>query len=192
MALITNNFFELFGLPVAFGIDKSALKATFLNLQKQHHPDNADNIAQAEQNTALINHAFDTLNRDDSRAIYLLELSGVAFDSDKTIADEPFLMQMMSHRMDLEDAMMDGDKSAISQITNGVHALMTQTADEFSRAYQTKDWQNAQIIAQKLRFLGKLHDDMTTALSKSSSPNDGQDDDLYVWFLIVCPILNFI
>jgi len=180
MALITNNFFELFGLPVAFGIDKSALKATFLNLQKQHHPDNADNIAQAEQNTALINHAFDTLNRDDSRAIYLLELSGVAFDSDKTIADEPFLMQMMSHRMDLEDATMDGDKSAISQITNGVHVLMTQTADEFSRAYQTKDWQNAQIIAQKLRFLGKLHDDMTTALSKSSSPNDGQDDDLYV------------
>lgn len=180
MTLITNNFFELFDLPVAFGIDKSALKATFLNLQKQHHPDNADNIAQAEQNTALINHAFDTLNRDDSRAIYLLELSGVAFDSDKTIADEPFLMQMMSHRMDLEDAAMDGDKSAISQIANGVHALMTQTADEFSRAHQTKDWQNAQIIAQKLRFLGKLHDDMTTALSKSSSPNDGQDDDLYV------------
>lgn len=180
MALLTNNFFELFGLPVAFGIDKSALKATFLGLQKQHHPDNADNIAQAEQNTALINHAFDTLNRDDSRAIYLLELSGVAFHSDKTIADEPFLMQMMSYRMELEDAIFDNDKHTISQIANNINTLMNQTADNFDSVYQAKDWQTAQIIAQKLRFLGKLHDDMTDALSKSSSQDDGQDDDLYV------------
>lgn len=188
MVLLTNNFFELFGLPVAFGIDKSALKATFLSLQKQHHPDNADNIAQAEQNTALINHAFDTLNRDDNRAIYLLELSGVAFNSDKTIADEPFLMQMMSYRMELEDVIFDDDKNAISQIANNINALMSQTANDFDGVYQAKDWQTAQIITQKLRFLGKLHDDMTDALSKSSSQDDGQDDDLYVWFFIILKI----
>lgn len=188
MALLTNHFFDLFGLPVAFGIDKSALKATFLHLQKQHHPDNADNIAQAEQNTALINHAFDTLNRDDGRAIYLLELSGVAFNSDKTIADEPFLMQMMSYRMELEDAIFDNDKHTISQIANNINVLMSQTADEFDSVYQAKDWQTAQIIAQKLRFLGKLHDDMTDALSKSSGQDDGQDDDLYVWFFIILKI----
>lgn len=180
MTLLTNNFFELFGLPVAFGIDKSALKALFLNLQKQHHPDNADNIAHAEQNTALINHAFDTLNRDDSRAIYLLELSGVAFNLDKTIADEPFLMQMMSYRMELEDAIFDNDKNTISKIANNINDLTNQMADDFDSVYQAKDWQTAQIIVQKLRFLGKLHDDMMNALSRSSNQDDGQDDDLYV------------
>lgn len=179
--LNNNDFFTLFGLPVGFKIDKIALKNVFLNLQKQHHPDNADNQIYAEQNTTLINHAFNTLNRDDNRAIYLLELAGVAFNSDKTIADESFLMQMMNYRMALEDAIFDNDKNAIGQIASDISTLMNQTATEFNSVYQTKDWESAQIVAQKLKFLGKLHDDMTNALSKTSPHQDNeQDDDLYV------------
>lgn len=177
VALMTHDFFGLFGLPVDFGIDKTALKAAFLQLQKQHHPDNSDEKLVAEQNTALINHAYTTLNRDDSRAVYLLEMRDVSFDSDKSIADESFLMQMMTHRMDLEDAVMDHDLPKIKQIGNEVSTLMTTIAANFHHDYQHRDWLSAQTQAQKLKFLANLHDDVTKQLHHQP---DEADDDLYV------------
>lgn len=177
VALMTHDFFGLFGLPVDFDIDKTALKAAFLQLQKQHHPDNSDEKLVAEQNTALINHAYTTLNRDDSRAVYLLEMRDVSFDSDKSIADESFLMQMMAHRMDLEDAVIQNDLLAIKQISSEVSTLMANIADEFHQDYQRGDWPSAQTQAQKLKFLANLQDDVLEQLHRTP---DETDDDLYV------------
>ena len=179
-----NDFFTLFDLPASFDIDKSVLKERFLTLQKMHHPDNHagnDNIRQAEQNTALINHAYATLNRDDARAVYLLEQTGVAFNPDHSIADEPFLMQMMNFRIDLEDAIFDKDRERIQSIAQGVNQLQNATAQAFQTAFVGKDWSNAQTIAQKMKFLGNLYDDINHALSQTAiNTDDSSDDDLYV------------
>lgn len=178
-----NDFFALFGLPVRFDIDKTALKQQFLALQKQHHPDNflGDKTKQAEQNTALINHAYTTLNRDDSRAVYLLEYVGVAFNLDKSICDEPFLMQMMQFRMDLEDAIFDKDHASIQAIAHTVSQAQTLTAKEFHQAFNDKQWNTAQNIAQKMKFLANLYDDIHHALSQAKlGDNTDNDDDLYV------------
>lgn len=182
MSQLTNHFFELFGLPVAFDIDHTALKNTFLQLQKQHHPDNADDNLKAEQNTALINHAYQILSHDDSRAVYLLELANIGFNTDKSISDEAFLMQMMEHRMALEDADFDKDYEQIKDIGGQVGELLFATAREFNDSYQNQDWQHAQIQAQKLKFLRNLHDDCVEKLTQIVS-ND--DDDLYVWFVVL-------
>ena len=72
-----NHFFALFGVPVSFRIDQAQLKNSLLELQKQHHPDRATGEAHAvSQNASLINHAYNILSRDDSRAAYLLSLNG--------------------------------------------------------------------------------------------------------------------
>ncbi|MDO4700796.1 MAG: Fe-S protein assembly co-chaperone HscB [Moraxella sp.] len=178
-----NDFFALFGLPATFDIDKTVLKERFLALQKQHHPDNflGDEVKQAEQNTALINHAYTTLNRNDSRAVYLLEHMGVAFNSDKSIGDEPFLMQMMQFRMDLEDAILDKDHARIQAIAQSVSELNALTAKAFHQTFNDKQWDNAQTIAQKMKFLANLYDDINNALSQTALSGDtDNDDDLYV------------
>lgn len=177
MSQLTNHFFDLFGLPIAFDIDQTQLKNTFLHLQKQHHPDNADDNIKAEQNTALINHAYQILSNDDSRAVYLLELANIGFNSDKSISDEAFLMQMMTHRMDLEDAHDERDHQQIRMIGDNVDKLRQETALVFNEVYQKQDWQNAQIQAQKLKFLANLYHDCVAYLNQATPDND---DDLYV------------
>lgn len=175
-----NNFFELFGLPVAFEIDEKSLKEQFLQLQKQHHPDHADDQSKAEQNTALINHAFDVLSHHDSRAVYLLELANIDFNSDQSISDESFLMQMMTHRMDLEDATFEENTAQIKTIGDQVSELLARTADEFNALYQQQAWDIAKTHAQKLKFLNNLHKDCVQALSRAI-PSNNDDDELYVW-----------
>lgn len=176
---LNNNFFELFGLPVLFDIDQTALKNAFLQLQKQHHPDNANDKIKAEQNTALINHAFDVLSYYDSRAVYLLELANIDFNSDKSISDEAFLMQMMDYRMALEDAHFDNDDKQIKEIDEQVSTLLLNTAKAFNESYQNQDWQTAQIIAQKLKFLSNLHKDCIEKLNQLITLTHN-DDELYV------------
>lgn len=180
MAQLTNHFFDLFGMPVAFDIDQTALKNTFLQLQKQHHPDNADDKLKAEQNTALINHAYQILSRYDSRAVYLLELANIGFDSDKSISDEAFLMQMMEYRMALEDADFDKDGEQMKDIGGQVSKLLFATAKLFNESYQNQDWQNAQIHAQKLKFLTNLHQDCVEKLNQLITLTTNDDDELYV------------
>lgn len=179
-----NTFFALFGLPALFDIDTKQLKTNFLQLQKKYHPDNFANQdpkarLNAEQNTALINHAFDVLSRYDSRAVYLLQLADIDFNAEKSIFNEPFLKQMMAYRMDLEDASFDQDREAISQITSQVDTLLSSAAQAFNDCYQAQDWQNAQRLAQELTFLANLHKDCVNACVADGS-DDNNDDDLYV------------
>lgn len=176
-SLTDNHFFALFKLPVQFDIDKTALKNQLLALQKKHHPDQAmgEQKALAEQNSSLINHAFDTLMGDDSRAMYLLSLSGQVPDNDKSIYDERFLNQMMNFRMDLEDSQ---NAQQVQMIADQLIPLMANTAKDFAQSYEAKDWQQAIALAQKLQFLHKLHHDVIAKLG--SFHHCQSDDDLYV------------
>ena len=47
------NYFELFGLPVSFKIDKSKLALKYFELQKKYHPDFFANGTEHEQEEAL-------------------------------------------------------------------------------------------------------------------------------------------
>lgn len=176
-SLADNHFFALFKLPVQFDIDKTALKNQLLALQKKHHPDQAteEQKALAEQNSSLINHAFDTLMSDDSRAMYLLSLSGQALDNDQSIYDESFLDHMMNFRMDLEDSQ---NAQQVQTIADQLTPLMADTATDFAQSYEAKDWQQAVAFAQKLQFLHKLHHDVVAKLG--SFHHCQSDDDLYV------------
>lgn len=176
MALTDNHFFALFGLHVSFDIDKVALKNTLLALQKQHHPDNHASQAQAEQNASLINHAYHTLSRDDERALYLLSLAGRDVNLDNSISDLEFLGQMIDIRSSLDDT---DNRHQIKDLEKQVTDMMTPYATAFKTAYDQEAWERATDHAQKLKFLGKLQDDIIAKYTKLLS--DGQsDDELYV------------
>ncbi|OOS23643.1 Fe-S protein assembly co-chaperone HscB [Moraxella pluranimalium] len=174
---MNNHFFALFGLPISFRIDETLLKARLLELQKTHHPDRQDGDSIAiTQNASLINHAYDTLKRDDSRAAYLLSLNGEDIDLDKSISDWDFLGEMMEVRIALDDT---DDKASLDKMANEVSQTSQALADGFDDAYQAQNWTTARDLAQKLQFVGKLHDDIIAKLSESLHQNN-DDDDLYV------------
>ena len=172
-----NHFFALFGVPVSFRIDQAQLKNSLLELQKQHHPDRATGEAHAvSQNASLINHAYNILSRDDSRAAYLLSLNGEDVDLDKSISDWDFLGEMMEIRIALGDT---DDKASLDKMANEVTQTSQALADGFDHAYQAQDWISARDLAQKLQFVGKLHDDIIAKISEILQ-HYTDDDDLYV------------
>lgn len=173
---MSNNFFTLFDLPVAFDIDKEALKKSLLSLQKIHHPDQSADDAQPTQMASLINHAYDTLYYDDKRAAHLLELAGISCHLDASINDWDFLDDMMEIRMNLDDA---NDSNEIQALLDTVNHKKTAHNTDFNHHYTTKNWQDAQNSAQKIQFLEKLAIDIQHKLTESLSTHDN-DDDLYV------------
>lgn len=177
MSLNSNNFFELFGLPVLFELDKSALKARFLQLQKQHHPDTSQD-AHAEKNTALINHAFKTLNGDDSRAVYLLSLHDVVLDDTQSISDLAFLDDMLDIRFALEEECQN--QADFLALLGQVQSQIDEYAHHFHQAFGQSDFITASDNAKKLQFLVKLYADIDDHLKNFSTSTPQNDDDLYV------------
>lgn len=176
-----SNFFALFEQPVDFNIDTSLLSRRLRQLQKQYHPDNLSNeeAASSQQNSAVINHAYDILVNPDSRANYLLELSNQQLNTDHSIADLDFLDDAMDMRMSLDDAASSSDLTTIKSLKAKVDSRIEKYSERFDTAYNQQDWSTAMDATQKLKFLVKLKKDIDTAIDSSQQqPED--DDDLYL------------
>ena len=111
---LSKNFFELFGLPVSYTIDDTALRERYRELQRTVHPDRYANASQQEQRVAMqgstfINDAFETLKDPLKRAQYMLRLLGVDVDSDnETTKDTAFLMEQLELREALSEIGIQG------------------------------------------------------------------------------------
>lgn len=184
-----DNFFALFEQPVQFKLAQNELDKRLRNLQKRYHPDNVEknsaeaNVAQslkkAEQASAIINQAYQTLSRADSRAGYLLDMAGQAQTLENSIADLDFLEDAMDMRIDLDEAIDNKDKLVLQHLHPQIAERLNTQAEHFTQAYDRQDWQTAIDATQKLKFLVKLDADITIALDNMA--DSGQtDDDLYV------------
>lgn len=174
------NFFALFELPVAFELDIPKLSNRLRELQREYHPDKLtgnENLS-LQRNSAVINHAYDILVNPDSRANYLLELSGQELNTDHSIADLDFLDDAMEMRMALDDAESAADQATIATLKSDVDQRINQHSQRFNQAYIEQDWSVAKDATQKLKFLVKLKKDMNIAIDNSQQQVD--DDDLYL------------
>ncbi len=93
-AALTQNYFELFSLPVSFTVELQQLSANFRALQQSVHPDRYANASAQEkrlsvQRAAQINEAHQVLKSPQRRARYILELQGVVFDDQANPVMEP-------------------------------------------------------------------------------------------------------
>jgi molecular chaperone HscB len=73
------DYFEVFGLPRKLGIDTAALQRRFYELAREHHPDfhqsaTPEQLARAEEASALVNAAYRALRDPLARAEYLVRL----------------------------------------------------------------------------------------------------------------------
>jgi molecular chaperone HscB len=157
------NYFQLFDLPVDFALDLAQLGARYRQLQKELHPDRYAGASAHEQRlavqySALINEAYTTLRKPLTRALYLLELSGM---NRENIAaqqiDGGFLIAQMELREKLES--MEGlidPETVLDHLVTEIGEDITLLQQQFSQAYSAGEMSPAASACVKMQYLDKL------------------------------------
>ncbi|MBW8848438.1 MAG: Fe-S protein assembly co-chaperone HscB [Burkholderiales bacterium] len=110
---LTDNDFQLFGLPEQQAQERTDIDARWKSLQAEVHPDRFASEGAAAQRVAMqwamrVNEAYQRLRDPLKRAAYLCELRGAPVAAENnTQMPAAFLMQQMEWREALDDA--DGE-----------------------------------------------------------------------------------
>ena len=168
------NHFELFNLPVALDIDLAALKASFLQLQQQYHPDRAEDKDQALIKSSEINQAYKVLSNVDSCAGYLLTLKKQDYHLDQSINDFEFLQSALEIREQLDEAQSQDE---LQSLKVDVQQWIDGLVREFKIDYEEEDWAEARETVRKLRFFQKVLNDIHKAEDQLLDDDDFDLDD---------------
>ena len=163
---LTQNHFELFGLPVAFDVDVHQLAERYRELQRASHPDRYANASDRErrlsvQHAAQVNEAFQTLKSSLRRARYLLQLKGIEFDDEKeTHLDPAFLMEQMELREALAEVKTKAEPlTSLSDIMTDIKTRQQAMEGQLRQLFAEDNdemRQQAKQLVQKMQFLVRL------------------------------------
>lgn len=154
------NYFEIFGLPVAYDVDLGLLSDRFLELQKEVHPDRFASRTEQEKRLAmqwatLLNSANDTLKSPLKRAIYLLQLEGIELEDNPQLPPE-FLMEQIELREQLEDIEeSDANLDELDAFKKEVKAVIASIERTFANSV-ADDLLQAETLVYEMQFLNKL------------------------------------
>ncbi len=165
MNLLQQNFFQLFNLPECFHLDLNALDQAYRLVQNQVHPDrhiHAGAVQQrlAQQWASHANEAYRTLRQPLARAGYLCRLRGQdvhneSSSSVKMPAD--FLMQQMTWRETLADAMHCGDLKTVTMLRDEVNVAQQKEFEQVARQLDVNNnVETAVVGVRKLIFIEKI------------------------------------
>jgi len=163
---LTQNYYDLFGLPVAFEVDLSALAARYRELQRIVHPDRHASGTDQQRRLSLqgatyLNEALGTLKDPLLRARYLLALRGVDPDGSSNRPMSPhFLMEQMALRERLAELRGEADPlAAANAFLADVRRRVASAVAALSGQFATGDAASLGAAAEGLRelqFLRKL------------------------------------
>ncbi|WP_297189443.1 Fe-S protein assembly co-chaperone HscB [uncultured Porticoccus sp.] len=160
---ITNNYFEVFGLPVEYDINLRQLSERYHDLQRQFHPDRhvaktARERRLSEQYTTFVNQAYGELKSPLQRAEYLLGMMG-ADHGDELLStlDPDFLMEQMSLREALAEVReADDSEASLQEVANHATSHYAALQREFSEQYSRADVHSAADTVARMQFFYKL------------------------------------
>ena len=163
----SNNFFEIFSLPLGWEVDIEQLDVKFRALQKALHPDRYANKNDFEkrlavQTAATINQAYETIKHPLTRAQYLLDLEGLDADQESHItSDGQFLMDQMLLREALSEIRgSENAKEALVSLSMEAQQTAAEIQQEFASQYQQKAYNKAYESLAKMQFAIKFVDDI--------------------------------
>lgn len=115
------NYFEWFGIPVAFLIDETDLRQRFLKKSKALHPDfhtRADTATQEKvlEQSSFNNEAYRVLSDPDRRIRYVLSLFDALAEEGQNQLPAAFLMEMMEINESLMELEFDFDAHALQRV----------------------------------------------------------------------------
>lgn len=165
----SNNYFELFELPVQFDVSQDHLDTRFRSLQRYLHPDKFASASEAErrwsmQAASFVNEAYQCLSAPIKRASYLLSLHGISLDEETDTQMSPmFLMEQMELREALDDAPAASDPyAALDKISAQLNTGRNNSTEAFLQAAGEKDWSQARTVVRQWQFLEKLMTEVQT------------------------------
>lgn len=141
---LAQDYYELFGLPLAYDVDIKALAERYRDLQQSIHPDRFAHASDQErrlsvQLAAHINEAYQTLKSPILRARYLLEKNGIAAEQQAPLLGNSFLMQQIELREQLEEIQSQSDPLAAlmtlrEELDQQLHGFQQQFAALFKQS----------------------------------------------------------
>lgn len=165
------NYFELFKFPPAFDIDTAVLAERYRELQRAVHPDKFAHDTEQQkllsvQRTAQVNDGYQTLKDPIRRAEHLLSLRGIDLSHETTtVKDTVFLMQQMEWREALEDIRHSTDpQESIDELYQSFAEYRAKLTHMLTAQLNSSKDEDALLAAdqvRKLKFMAKLHDELT-------------------------------
>lgn len=173
---LTQNFFELFGLPARFQVDGEQLDRAYRDLQSTVHPDRFVNAPEAERRVSMqkatqVNEAYQTLKHPVRRAAYLLAQHGIdpQFETNTAMPAE-FLIQQMEWREAIEEASGSADARGLDQLSSRLGGELKHMYAEIGRQIDERgDFPGAADTVRKLMFLEKVRMEIGDAMEALES-----------------------
>jgi molecular chaperone HscB len=168
---LTQNFFDLFGLPACFQVDGQQLDRSYRDIQATVHPDRFVNAGEAERRVSMqqstqVNEAYQTLKNPIQRAAYLLRQNGVdpQFETN-TAMPADFLVEQMEWREAIEEASESADVHELDHLSLRIAGELKRMYGEIGRQLDERgDYHGAAESLRKLMFLDKVGAEIGDAL----------------------------
>lgn len=164
----SQNYFELFGLPPEFDLDRAGLHAAQQQLQARFHPDRYVNASERDrrisvQMAAHINQAYETLRDPVKRSRYLLEVNGADLpDESATTSDAEFLMEQIALRESIEACRKNENPL---QECSRIEATLARRADELAQdfvdCFSRADFDAAAVASRKMQFIQRIQQQLS-------------------------------
>jgi molecular chaperone HscB len=160
---LTQNYFELFGLPVGFDVDPDRLTERYRELQRIVHPDRYASGTEQErrlsmQGATLLNEALQTLQDPLLRAHYLLRLKGAdPHPRSGQPIDPEFLMEQMELREELAELRhRPSPLAATGELIARVRRRVDDLVGRLGERLEADALPAAADLVRELQFLRKL------------------------------------
>ncbi|KAH9503299.1 hypothetical protein Btru_068692 [Bulinus truncatus] len=147
-------------LDPCFDIDVTKLSQVFKETQKKLHPDKFSTKSEterklAEEQSSLLNKAYNFLLKPLSRAIYLLELQGVSIEDNSDFQDSELLMEVMQINEKISSIQNDCDLDEI-EISN--NSRIKDCILQLSKTFKSRNYPEAKALTIKLRYYTTVQD----------------------------------
>lgn len=151
----TKDYFQILHCERTFDVNIQELQKKYRNLQRSLHPDYFSQKSQHEldisdQQSSLVNKAYNTLLSPLSRGIYLLGLRGITFtEGTEGGMDSPFLFEILEVNEQLNEANSDAE---IKEIGNIVQEKCQELTENVKDAFLKDDLESAKKFLTKMKY----------------------------------------
>ncbi len=159
----SQNYFDLFGMPVDFQLDEKELHDAHRRLQSVYHPDRFVNSTDQEkrlvvQKAAWINEAYEILKNPVKRSRYMLTLGGMNLkDDSETTADKDFLLEQIELREEMDQCHSCQDPMrCCDHITGKLDQRSREYAADFEAFYNQGQLNEALKVSKKMQFVQRV------------------------------------
>ncbi|GAW80264.1 co-chaperone Hsc20 [Plasmodium gonderi] len=139
-------------------IDKGYLKKKFNDIQKIYHPDKHarnEKLDQINEVSSYLNSAYQTLQNDVDRALYLLNIkyNYKISDDENMDDDEEFLAEIVQVNEEINNP-----EANISQLTKEYKDKYMDYIEKIKIYFENKDFENILKALKKLKFIKRILD----------------------------------